>query len=137
MNRDEKIATISAFFVSVVCVLLIFFFIVMEQVNTNSYSRLFLMDGGYRNEIVNDSVSLKYGIENQEQKDLSYAVEYYIGDIKIMDETVKVQKGTSKILNKQLSVRSIQPILPLKLTIKARNETGEEYSVWFWLKRRA
>jgi len=133
MGREEKIVLFAAFCLAVASIVMIALFFA-EQRPEIGYSQIYLQEGGYSAAIDNGAIVFSFKIENHEETDMNYDVEYLLGDLGIASEKILVEKGKAAVLDKRLAVPFKGIILPAKFTIEATNNYRKTYSVWFWLR---
>ncbi len=134
MDKDEKIALLSAIFLCLIALGMIAVFFAQETLPTG-YTHIYLAPGSYDSSIDHGLIIFTFVLENMEETGAAYEIEYFFGSQRLSTETVVVQPGQKAEFERALSVQLQNPILPVKFSIRARNSFGKTYSLWFWIRK--
>ena len=133
MQRDSKLTVFMAVFISLAALMIILSFAVETSVKPGA-SKVYLVEDSYRPVVDHGYFVFSFVIENHENRDTTFGIEYLLGDTVIGSETIATPANTTAEYARQIQSRFKEPLLPVKFTIRMRSETDKAYELSYWVK---
>lgn len=138
MAQNEKPSDIYFFEILVVAILFatfVYFIYLLGSAPIERYSSIYIKPDSYDNYLFGRKLDLVYGVENHENSDLTYTVEFFSDNQLLKKSEIFVEKGKFKEFQESLLFGQ-QIAFPLRLRVfltKPNSKDEEKQNAFIWI----